>query len=47
MAMSENRFANINQYPKYNGRDNKRRNDFKNTKSLKNSSEYNSSKFIA
>ncbi|KAK9303664.1 hypothetical protein QLX08_004674 [Tetragonisca angustula] len=42
MAMSENRFANINQYPKYNGRDNKRRNDFKNTKSLKNSSEYNS-----
>ncbi|KAK1136681.1 hypothetical protein K0M31_001223 [Melipona bicolor] len=40
--MSENRFANINQYPKYNRRNNEKRNDFKNTQSLKNSSEYNS-----
>ncbi|CAD1481170.1 unnamed protein product, partial [Heterotrigona itama] len=40
--MSENKFANINQYPKHNRRNNKKRNDFKNTQSLKNSSEYNS-----
>lgn len=45
--MAENKFASINQYPKYNRRNNKKRNDFKNTQSLKNSSEYNSSKFIA